>query len=302
MDFFIERLADGLTRGCIYSLAAIAFSLFYGVTRGFSFAPGGICLIGALVSAFIVFSFAPLGPVFTPAAFVAAFAAAIAFGGAAGWILNRGLEILPARSGTLPLIASAGVLIAAVGLLELVQQNHLPIRMSAVPPLMLAIPALLTVRIAAMQPVIVALGAVAIGALAWIICKTKFGLRQRAVVQDARMAELLGIDAARTRSISILIACIVAAVAGWMLCADQGVPGSDTGLLTVIFALLAAMLGGLDSLKHSAIAGFVVGIGQVFWSAYFSPSYAALSVFAAVLFLVRFFPRPSGHRSVPEEI
>jgi branched-subunit amino acid ABC-type transport system permease component len=73
-------------------------------------------------------------------------------------------------------------------------------------------------------------------------------------------------------------------------------------LALVMFALFAAVLGGLESLQRSVIAGFVVGMGQVFWSAYFSPSYAAVAVFAAVLFMVRFLPRAAAHRTVSREM
>src|SRR5438105_11254049 len=98
MDLLVQTLAAGLTLGAIYSLAAMALSLFYGATGGFSFAPSGICLLGALVSALIASSLAPLGPVFAPLALLISLLATIAFA-AAGWVLNHSFTLHPRRFG-----------------------------------------------------------------------------------------------------------------------------------------------------------------------------------------------------------
>ena len=137
MDFFIQTLAAGLTLGTIYAVAAMALSLSYGVTGGFSFAPGGIYLLGALVSVLIASSFAPLGPVFAPLALLMSLLAAIAFGAAAGWVLNRSFTLQPRPSGVLPLIASAGLLVSAIGLLKLIQQLDVRLHIPAVQPVVL---------------------------------------------------------------------------------------------------------------------------------------------------------------------
>src|SRR5437588_11803229 len=104
MDLLVQTLAAGLTLGAIYSLAAMALSLFYGATDGFSFAPSGICLLGALVSALTASSFAPLGPVFAPLALLISLLATIAFAAAAGWVLNHRFTLHPRHFGVLPLI------------------------------------------------------------------------------------------------------------------------------------------------------------------------------------------------------
>ena len=302
MNFFIETLAAGLTLGAIYAVAAMAISLVYGATGGFSFAHGGIYLLGALVSALIASSFAPLGPVFAPLALLMSLLAAIAVGVAAGWVLNHNFTLQSRRSGVLPLIASAGLLMSAIGLLQLIQQLDVPLHIPAVQPVVLFVPGVLFVRIAALQPVIITLGVAIMGVVAYVMRRTHFGLLQRAVVQDAPMAELLGVDTARVASFCVLLSSVLAAVAGWMLTVAEGPLTPESGLLAAIYMSFGALMGGLSSLKRSAAGGLVVGIGQVFWSGYFGQSYAVLAVFCGIFFVVRFLPEATAQRSVVKEL
>jgi branched-chain amino acid transport system permease protein len=302
MELFIGTLAHGLTLGAIYSLAAVAFSLYGSNNGAFSFAPGGVWLIAALVSAAAGSAFSSLGPAFSPLALCSALFVAVAFGGAAGWVLPRASRLDGTRAGIWPLVTSAGVLMTALGLLQLVRQLHIAWRMPAPPPLFLFVANVFSVQIAAGQPVIIAFAAALIGALAYISRHSNFGRLQYAVSQDPQMAELLGVNGRRVRSICTLTACVLAATAGWMLAADQGMVAPENGLLSVVYVLLAVLLAGVSSLKGSAAAGFVVGIGQTFWSAYLGQPYVVLAVFAAVTFVLRFLPQRAPVRGAVEDI
>ena len=291
MNFFIGTVADGLTLGAIYSLAAVAFSLFCGTGGGFSFVPAGICLASAIVSAIVASWIWTFGPVFMLAAFVVSLLASITAGGAAGWLFGRA-NAQGDCAGIWPLFASVGVLFTAIGLLQFMSQLHIASHVPSPSPasLMLSVPGLFSVQIAAVQPLIIALAAASVGVVAFVVRKTHFGMLRRVVRYDATMAELLGADTARITSICTLMASALAAVSGWMLWADRGLPRPESGFLTIVCVLLAVVAGRMSSLKGSAVFGFLAGIGQTFWSAYFSPSYAAPAIFAVVLFLVRFFP------------
>jgi branched-subunit amino acid ABC-type transport system permease component len=297
MNVFIGTVIDGLTLGAIYSLAAVAFSLFCGTRGVFSFAPGGICLLGAMVSAVVASWISTLAPIFIPAALVAALPVSMTAGGAAGWLLNRGANVHGNSRHVWLLIASAGVLLSALGLLQLMRQLHIGLHVPSPVPLTLIFPGLFSVQIAIVKPLIMALAVAAMGLVAFVIGHTDFGIVQRAARYDASMAGLLGADTARVARVCTLTACVLAAISGWMLAADQGLPGPESGFLTIVCVLLSIVAGGgVGSLKGSAGFGFVTGLGQTFWSAYFSPAYAPLAVFAVVLFLVRFLPErePAG--------
>ncbi|MFN2359394.1 MAG: branched-chain amino acid ABC transporter permease LivH, partial [Desulfotignum sp.] len=53
MDYFIELLFSGLTRGSIYALIALGYTMVYGIIGLINFAHGEIYMIGAF-TAFIV--------------------------------------------------------------------------------------------------------------------------------------------------------------------------------------------------------------------------------------------------------
>ncbi len=53
MDYFIELFFSGLTRGSIYALIALGYTMVYGIIGLINFAHGEIYMIGAF-TAFIV--------------------------------------------------------------------------------------------------------------------------------------------------------------------------------------------------------------------------------------------------------
>ena len=53
MDYFIELFFGGLTRGSIYALIALGYTMVYGIIGMINFAHGEIYMIGAFTS-FIV--------------------------------------------------------------------------------------------------------------------------------------------------------------------------------------------------------------------------------------------------------
>jgi len=53
MDYFIELFCGGLTRGAIYALIALGYTMVYGIIGLINFAHGEIYMIGAF-TAFIV--------------------------------------------------------------------------------------------------------------------------------------------------------------------------------------------------------------------------------------------------------
>ena len=53
MDYFIELLFSGLTRGAIYALIALGYTMVYGIIGLINFAHGEIYMIGAFTALII---------------------------------------------------------------------------------------------------------------------------------------------------------------------------------------------------------------------------------------------------------
>src|SRR5205085_12690314 len=133
---------------------------------------------------------------------------------------------------------------------------------------------------------------------AYIIARTAFGRAQRCVQQDRVMASLLGIDVDRTIAATFVIGAALAGVAGMMVALYYGVVDFFMGFLAGIKAFTAAVLGGIGSIPGAMLGGLVIGLVEVFWSAYFSIEYkdvAAFSMLAAVLIFL-----PQGLLGKPE--
>ena len=112
------------------------------------------------------------------------------------------------------------------------------------------------------------------------------------------MAALTGVNVDLTISLTFVIGAALASVAGTMLLLYYGVIDFYIGFLAGIKAFTAAVLGGIGSLPGAMLGGLIIGLIEVFWSAYFSVEYkdvAAFSILAIVLIFM-----PSGLLGKPE--
>ena len=95
-----------------------------------------------------------------------------------------------------------------------------------------------------------------------------------------------------------MIGAALAAVAGTMYLLYYGVVSFADGFVPAVKAFTAAVLGGIGSLPGAVLGGLIIGLIEVFWSAYFSIEYkdvAAFSILAIVLIFM-----PSGILGRPE--
>lgn len=109
MDYFIELLFSGLTRGSIYALIALGYTMVYGVIGLINFAHGDIYMIGAftalIASTILTILGLPLYAVLVLTALAAAVWAA-AYGYTVERLAYRPLRNAPRLS---PLISAIGM-------------------------------------------------------------------------------------------------------------------------------------------------------------------------------------------------
>jgi branched-chain amino acid transport system permease protein len=136
-----------------------------------------------------------------------------------------------------------------------------------------------------------ALAVVLLGALYYMLYRTKFGRAVRASLQNRTAADLIGVNVNRTRTISVGIGVAVTAVGGMVFGATNAFnPGSGYDLISRLLAIV--ILGGMGSIGGAmAAAVFLLVLNDVVAVAW-SPTWAPL-VFFAVLVLV-LSVRPQG--------
>jgi branched-chain amino acid transport system permease protein len=113
---------------------------------------------------------------------------------------------------------------------------------------------------------------VAIGIVGLFLARSRTGLAMRATAFDQETSLAQGINVGRMFGLSWGIAAAMAALAGALLTA--GSSGVETTIaLVALKALPVIILGGLDSIKGSVIAGLIIGVAESLTRTY-QPIYA----------------------------
>ena len=304
MEYFLQQLVNGVTLGSIYGLIAIGYTMVYGIIGMINFAHGDIFMISAFIALITFLALAALGITMLPLVLVIMFVVAMVFTGIWGWAVER-TAYRPLRGSfrLAPLISAIGMSIALQNFVQLTQDAR-------VKPLAPQIQGGITlmeganengaivVQLSYMQMFIIAVTVVLMTVFSLLVSRTRLGRAQRACEQVQKMARLLGVDTNRTIAITFISGAGLAAVAGTMFLLYYGVIDFYIGFLAGIKAFTAAVLGGIGSLPGAMLGGLLIGLIEVFWSAYFSVEYkdvAAFSILAIVLIFL-----PSGLLGKPE--
>jgi branched-chain amino acid transport system permease protein len=305
VEYFVQQLINGLTLGSIYGLIAIGYTMVYGIIGMINFAHGDIFMIGAFIAlaTFLVLT-TILGITFLPVVLLLVLIVSMLFTSAWGWTVER-LAYRPLRGSfrLAPLITAIGMSIVLQNFVQVTQGA----RVKPLPPQIEGGITLMSgssdagtisAQLSYMQIIIIGTTFVLMVAFSLLISKTPLGRAQRACEQDRKMASLLGVNVDRTISLTFIMGAALASVAGLMFLLLYGVIDFYIGFLAGVKAFTAAVLGGIGSLPGAMLGGLLIGLIEVFWSAYFSVEYkdvAAFSILAIVLIFM-----PSGLLGKPE--
>jgi branched-chain amino acid transport system permease protein len=290
MDYFIELLFSGLTRGSIYALIALGYTMVYGIIGLINFAHGEIYMIGAF-TALIAASVLTILGLPLPAILVLSALAATLWASAYGYTVER-LAYRPLRNA--PRLSP---LISAIGM-SIFLQNYV---LLAQTPDFLPFPSLIE-DFAFLEPyahivgstdlsIIVVSALVMLGLMA-LIKYTRIGKAMRATAQDQKMALLLGINVDRIISITFIIGSALAALGGLLIATHIGQINVSIGFIAGIKAFTAAVLGGIGSIPGAVLGSYVLGMTEAFATGYVSSDYEDVFAFSLLVLILIF--RPAG--------
>jgi branched-chain amino acid transport system permease protein len=118
----------------------------------------------------------------------------------------------------------------------------------------------------------VVISLVAVGAVGLFLARSRVGLAMRATALDQETALAQGVKVGQMFGLSWGISAGLAALAGVLV--SSGASGVDATIaLVALKALPVIILGGLDSIKGSVIAGLIIGVAEGLTKAY-QPEYA----------------------------
>jgi branched-chain amino acid transport system permease protein len=146
--------------------------------------------------------------------------------------------------------------------------------------------------------VVAALGAwLSIAVIAIVYRTTNLGLQMRAVAERVMLSAQRGLNVDRTVALSWIIGVLAAGLAG-ILHGERAFVALSASVVG-ISALIACLIGGMDSLKGVVVAAFVVAITETITALYIDPRYVLIA--PVTILLVILIVRPWGLFGTVEE-
>jgi branched-chain amino acid transport system permease protein len=289
-EYFFELFLGGLTRGSIYALIALGYTMVYGIIELINFAHGEIYMIGAFTGLIVAGLLTLLGwP--SLAILVIASVAAVIYSCAYGWTMEK-IAYKPLRKAPRlsPLISAIGVSLFLQNYVLLAQTSDFLPFPNLIPEFKFIKPVDYLVR--SSEIVIYAVTAVVMVLLTLLIKFTRMGKAMRATSQDREMAMLVGVDVNRVISMTFIIGSGTAALGGILIASHIGQINYYIGFIAGIKAFVAAVLGGIGSMPGAVLGSLVLGWSESFFTGYISSDYE--DVFAFVFLVLILIFRPSG--------
>ncbi|MDJ0721071.1 MAG: branched-chain amino acid ABC transporter permease LivH [Desulfobacterales bacterium] len=290
MDYFLELFLGGLTRGSIYALIALGYTMVYGIIELINFAHGEIYMIGAFTGLIVISVLTLLGWN-TVAIIIIAALVAMVYSAAYGYTIEK-IAYKPLRGSQ-----RLSALISAIGMSLFLQNYVLLAQTSNFLPFPNLIPEFGIVKpiehiVRSTEIVIYIAAALVMVGLTVLIKFTRMGKAMRAVAQDRDMAMLVGVDVNRVISFTFVIGSSIAALGGVLVASHIGQVNYYVGFIAGIKAFVAAVLGGIGSMPGAVLGSLVLGWTESFFTGYISSDYE--DVFAFVFLVLILIFRPAG--------
>jgi branched-chain amino acid transport system permease protein len=299
-EYLAELFLGGLTRGSIYALIALGYTMVYGIIELINFAHGEIYMIGAFTALIVVGVLTMLGWNQVAILLIAA-VAAVVYSSAYGFTMEK-IAYKPLRKA--PRLSA---LISAIGMSLFLQNYVLLAQTSDFMPFPALIPDFAFMEpvahiIGSPELVILIVTAIVMILLTFLIKFSKIGKAMRATAQDREMAMLVGVDVNKVISVTFIIGSATAAIGGVLIASHIGQINFYIGFIAGIKAFVAAVLGGIGSIPGAVLGSLVLGWTESFFTGYISSDYE--DVFAFVFLVLILIFRPAGilGRSTAEKV
>jgi urea transport system permease protein len=206
-----------------------------------------------------------------------------------GWLVERILLRRLYRRPLDTILATWGVGVVLQQVVRLTAGGEL--RYVELPPSMASSVSIFGVEIAAYRIFIFVVAALLFLISWYIMYRTTFGLKLRAVVQDRNVASCFGINADRIYSLTFAYGAGLAGLAGAIVSPLKSVsPEMGTGY--VVDAFMVVVLGGVQSLFGTVISAFALGEVTGVIAFLQNDTIAKAAVLIVIISVIRF--RPQG--------
>lgn len=284
-QLFLQHLSNGISLGSLYALIAIGYTMVYGILRLINFAHGDIFMMSLYFAFYGVTTFSM--PWYM--SFIIAIIVTVVLG-----ILIEYSAYKPLRDA--PKIS---LLISAIGVSYLLENVAVVIfggRQKAFPT-----PKVFTdvvkiggISIQKLTFYIPVVTIILLFVLMYLVNRTKTGMAMRAVSKDHETARLMGININRTISITFGIGSALAAVGGIMWGMKFPQINPLMGVMPGLKCFIAAVIGGIGSIKGAVYGGFILGIGEIMLVAFMPTLSGYRDAFAFIVLIAILLFKPTG--------
>jgi branched-chain amino acid transport system permease protein/neutral amino acid transport system permease protein len=141
------------------------------------------------------------------------------------------------------------------------------------------------VSITSNQVAIIVASVICIALLYLLFYKSRLGKSMRAVSDSLELARVVGINSKRTIQFTWVIASLLAGLGGILLALDTNLqPGM--GLINLVKAFAATLLGGVGNLWGALLGGIVLGLAENLGVLIISPGYKDAIAFGIMVLML----------------
>jgi len=282
MEHVVNAIVQGVLTGGLYAMFAIGLALIFGIMRLVNIAHGDLIVLAAYV-ALIVTQTLGLNPLL-------ALVIVIPIMAIVGYGLQRGLFNRTIGTDVMPsLLVSFGLsVIIQNGLLILFSADNK--RLQAGPLEVASVTLSDTISIGLLPLLQLVLAILVIIGLQFLLYRTAIGRAFRAVSDDPRIAQLMGLNNKHVFALAMALSCAIVALAGVLLAIRANFDPA-TGPTRLIFGFEAVIIGGLTSFWGTLAGGIILGVVQSVASS-FDPGWQILA--GHIAFLIVLAVRPNG--------
>jgi branched-chain amino acid transport system permease protein len=279
---FLQTTLNGLALGGLYSLAAVGFSLIFGV-MGIVNLTHGVFVVGGAYAAFLLWRALGLDPLLAIIPIAPVFFAL-------GYVYQR--TIIHWAVARASLVASLLVTFgAALIVRNLLQVAFSPDIRTITPSYSLTSLALGPLQIDFVRVVALLASLVLLLALSAVLAHTHFGREIRATAQQPLAAQLSGINVQHVYGQTFGLGAAFAGAAGAIIGIVQPFSPATEAAWT-LNAFIVVVLGGVGSPSGALIGGMLLGLIANYTAQYIGPAFTNAMMFLVLVLMLLF--RPQG--------
>lgn len=290
--YFIQQVVNGLSVGMVYALIAIGFTLIFGVLNVVNFAHGEMYTLGAFAGLIAITS---LGLPLLLVVFIALLA-----GGLGGILLERiafrpfrrfqdeaSLKSRAMREATL--LSSLAISIIAKELI----QHFFGAEMQSIPTeYLLNKPVPIgPLSFSVGQFLILGASVLMLGALQFVLFKTRIGLSIRAISNNPLGAKYVGLSVNKTIVATFAVGSMFGGAAGILVGLYYGAIFPSMGFAPSVKAFVAMVMGGLSSIPGAVFCAILLGVSESIATDFLAAGWSDMIAYSFLIITLIFFPQ-----------